>query len=191
VLARRAQPSGNQQRTQLVAVQPSGVRLIIQPGTADVGSRGVLEQVFLQRIPVEPGDRAQPAGDGGPGATAGLQVTGETLDVGAAGLEQAQVMLVVPARVLAQVQLVRLAGQAAVAGQESRESQPLGVGKHRHNRDQGSRGGRGETPGGWAAVAPATMIHPTVRPGRVTTQRHMELPQPAQHSSPTPRRIAE
>jgi hypothetical protein len=50
-----------------------------------------------------------PAGDGGPRAAAGLQVTSGTFDVGTAGLEQAQVMLVAPGRVLAQVQLIRLA----------------------------------------------------------------------------------
>jgi hypothetical protein len=37
--------------------------------------------------------------------------------VGAAGLEEAQVVLVAPARVLAQVQLVCFAGQAAITGQ--------------------------------------------------------------------------
>jgi hypothetical protein len=36
---------------------------------------------------------AQPAGDCGPGTAAGLQVTGETLDVGTACLGQAQVVL--------------------------------------------------------------------------------------------------
>jgi len=56
--------------------------------------RGVLDQVFLYRVPVEPGDGAQPPGDGGPGPAVGLQVTGEALDAGAARLEQAQVMLV-------------------------------------------------------------------------------------------------
>jgi hypothetical protein len=55
--------------------------------TADMGGRGVVEQVFLDGVPVEPGDGAQPAGDGRPGAAAGLQVAAEALDVGAAGLE--------------------------------------------------------------------------------------------------------
>ena len=76
----------------------------------------MIQQVFLHRVPVEPGDGAQPPGDGGPGA--GLQIAGEALDVRAAGLEQAQVVL----------------------------------------------------------VAPATMTHLTVRPERMTTQRHMALP---------------
>ena len=55
-----------------------------------MGGRRVIEQFFLDGVPVEPGDGAQPAGDGGPGAAAGFQVAGEALDVGAAGLEQEQ-----------------------------------------------------------------------------------------------------
>jgi len=74
----------------------------------------MVQQVLLHRVPVEPGDSTQPAGDGGPGAAPGLQVAGEALDVRAAGLEQAQVVLVAPVDVLAQVQLVGFAGQAAL-----------------------------------------------------------------------------
>jgi hypothetical protein len=83
-----------------------------------MSSRGVIEELLLDGVPVEPGDGTQPPGDGGPGAAAGFQVTGEALDVGAAGLEQADVMLLAPAGELAQVQRVRLAGQAGIAGQE-------------------------------------------------------------------------
>jgi hypothetical protein len=120
MLTGRAQPGGDQQRAQFVAVQPGGVRLIVQAGPPYVSGRGMVQQVLLHRVPVEPGDGAQPAGDGGPCAAPGLQVAGEALDVRAAGLEEAQVVLVAPAGVLAQVQLVGFAGQAAVAGQESR-----------------------------------------------------------------------
>ena len=90
VLGGRAEPGGDQQRADLVAVQADRVRLVVQPGTADVRGRGVLEQFFLDGVAVEPGDGAQPAGDRGPGAAAGLQVAAEALDVGPAGLEQAQ-----------------------------------------------------------------------------------------------------
>src|SRR5436190_11527786 len=48
------EPGGNEQRTQLVAVQPGGYRLIIQPGTADMRGQGLIQQVFLHRVPVEP-----------------------------------------------------------------------------------------------------------------------------------------
>jgi hypothetical protein len=37
MIAWRAQPGGGQQRAQLIAVQRDGVRLIVQPGTADMG----------------------------------------------------------------------------------------------------------------------------------------------------------
>jgi len=85
-----------------------------------MGRRRVIEEVLLHRIAVEPGDHAQPADDRRPGPPLGFQVAGEALNVGAAGLEQAQMMLVAPARILAQVQPVRFASQAAVPGQESR-----------------------------------------------------------------------
>jgi hypothetical protein len=55
-------------------------------GPPYVSGRGMVQQVLLHRVPVEPGDGAQPAGDGGPCAAAGLQVAGEALDVRAAGL---------------------------------------------------------------------------------------------------------
>jgi hypothetical protein len=42
----------------------------------------VVEERFLDGVLVEPGDGAQPAGDGGAGA--GFQFAGEGLDVGAA-----------------------------------------------------------------------------------------------------------
>jgi hypothetical protein len=84
-----------------------------------MGGRGMAEEFFLDGVAVEPRDGAGPACDGGPGSAAGFGVAGEAPDVRAAGLEQAQqVMLVTPVRELAQVQLIRLAGQTAVPGQE-------------------------------------------------------------------------
>jgi len=47
----------------------------------------VIEQFFLHCVPVEPGDGAQAAGDGGPGPAAGFQIPGEELDIGTAGGE--------------------------------------------------------------------------------------------------------
>jgi len=95
VLGGRPEPGSDQQRAELVAVQPGGVRVIVQARTADMSGWRVLEQVFLDGLPVEPGHGAQAAGDGGPGAAAGLQVAGETFDVGTARLEEAQVMVLV------------------------------------------------------------------------------------------------
>jgi hypothetical protein len=95
VLGGRAEPGGDQHCAELVAVQPGGVRLIVQPGTADMRGWRVSEQVFLDGVPVESGHAAQAAGDGGPGAASGLQVAGEAFDVGTASLEEAQVMVLV------------------------------------------------------------------------------------------------
>ena len=65
----------------------------------------MLQQFFLDGVAVEPGHGAQAASNGGPGPAAGFQVTGEQLDVGAAGAEQVQLMLPAPSRILPQVQL--------------------------------------------------------------------------------------
>ena len=69
---------------------------------------------------------------------AGLQVAGEAFDVGAAGLEQAQVVLVAPTGVLAQVQLAGFAGQAAVAGQCEPPGAGYRLGSVRGSPNQGS-----------------------------------------------------
>src|SRR5260221_2388203 len=116
VLAGRAEPGGDQQRAELVAVQPGGVRLIIQPWPPDMGRGRVSEEFFFDGVPVEPRDSAQPTCHRGAGAAAGFQVAGEVLDVRAAGLEQAQLVLLAPAGELAQVQLVRLPGQPVGGG---------------------------------------------------------------------------
>ena len=131
VLGGRAEPGGDQERAELVAVQGGGVRLVVQPGPADVRGRGVVEELFLDGVLVEPGDGAQPPGDGGAGTAAGFQLAGEGLDVGAADREQRQRAGAAPGGELAQVQGVGLAGQAAVPGQEAGEREPLGLGEYR------------------------------------------------------------
>jgi len=82
VLGRRTEPGGDQDGAELVAVQPDGVRLVIEPGSADVRRRGVLEEFFFDGVLVEPGDGAYPPGDGGVGPAFSFQVAGEGLDVG-------------------------------------------------------------------------------------------------------------
>jgi hypothetical protein len=62
--------------------------LVIQPRSADMSGRGMLEELFFDRVLVEPGDRAQPPGDGRAGAPFGFQVAGEAFDVGAVDGEQ-------------------------------------------------------------------------------------------------------
>jgi hypothetical protein len=118
VLGRRAEPGCHQQRAELVTIQADSVRLIVQPRAAHMGCGRVIEKFFLDRVAVEPGHCAQPPRDGRAGAAAGFEVAGEALDVRAAGGEQVQLVLLAPGRVLAQDQLVGLAGQAAIPGQE-------------------------------------------------------------------------
>jgi hypothetical protein len=77
VLAGCAEPGRDQERAELVAVQGDGVGFVVQAGTADVRGRGVLEEFFLDRVLVEPGDGAQPPGDRGAGPAAVFQVAGE------------------------------------------------------------------------------------------------------------------
>jgi hypothetical protein len=68
------------------------------------GGEAATRKAGLNGIPVEAGDRAQPASDRRPGAAVGFQVAGEALDVGTADLEQPQVPLLAPPGELAQVQ---------------------------------------------------------------------------------------
>ena len=88
VLGGRAEPGGDEKGTELVAVQSGGLRLVVQPRPADVSRRGVVENLFLDRVLIEPGDGAQPPGDGGAGPPAGLQFASEGLDIRTADGEQ-------------------------------------------------------------------------------------------------------
>jgi len=59
-----------------------------------------------------------------------LEVTAEALDVRAPCLEEVDVVLLAPGGELAQVERVSLAGEPAVTGEESGESDSLGVGEY-------------------------------------------------------------
>ena len=85
----------------------------------------MLQEFFFDGVPVEPGDSAQPPGDGRAGPAAGFQLSGEAFDVGAPDGEQVQGAGPAPGGELAQVQGAGLAGQAAVSGQEPGEGEPL------------------------------------------------------------------
>ena len=141
VLRRRAEPGGDQQRAEFVAVQRDGVRLIVDPRAADMGGRGVVQELFLHRVTVEPGDGAQPPGDRGAGPAPGFQVAGEAFDVGAADREQSQGAGPAPGGELAQVQGVGLTGQAAVPGQEPGERETFGIARYWLEGDKGGCGG--------------------------------------------------
>ena len=141
MLARRTKPGSDEQGAEVIAIQGDGVRLVIDSRTADVGCRGMLKEFFFDGVPVEPGDGAQPPRDGSPGPAPGLQLPGERLDVGSADGEQGQGAGAAPGGELAQVQRIRLPGQAAVSSQESGEGEAFGVGEG--GLDRGERGGWG------------------------------------------------
>jgi hypothetical protein len=167
MLTRRAEPGSDQQRAELVAIQGGGMGLIVQPRPADVGGRRVIQELFFDGVPVEPGDGGQSAGDGGMGSSPGLQLAGEPFDVRAADREQGHGAGAAPGRELAQVQRVGLTGQAAVPGQEPGEGKPLGVGEGWLDGDEGGSGhrappGRAETREAGPAAGPAIERKSTV-----------------------------
>jgi hypothetical protein len=129
MLGGRPEPGGDEDRAELVAVQGGGMRLIVQPGAANVRRRRVIEELFLDGLLVEASDGAQPTGHSGPGTATCLQFPGERLDVGTADGEQRKRTDAAPRGELPQVQGVRLAGQASVARHEPREREPLGIGE--------------------------------------------------------------
>ena len=102
------------------------MRLIIHPRSPDVRGWRVIQEFPLDRVPVEPGDSAQPTGDRGAGPSLGLQVAGEAFDVGAADGGQGQGAGAAPGGELAEVECVGLAGQPAVSGQVAGEGEPFG-----------------------------------------------------------------
>jgi hypothetical protein len=63
------------------------MRPVVQARSPDMHRPGMIEQIFLDRVAVEPRHGAYPPGDGGLHAAVGFQVVGEELDVGTPGLE--------------------------------------------------------------------------------------------------------
>ena len=103
MLGRRPQPGGDQQGAEFVPVQGNGMGLVVHPRSAHVHGGGMLKELFLDRVLVEPSDGAQSPGDGGAGAAPGFRVAGEALDVGATDGEQVQGAGAAPGGELAQV----------------------------------------------------------------------------------------
>ena len=113
----------------------------------------MFQEFFFDRVFIEPGDGAQPPGDGSPGPAPGLQLPGEAFNTGPADGEQGQRPGTASGGELAQVKCVRLACQAAVAGQEPGEGEPFGVGEDGLDRGERSSGDgsghRGTSRPGW------------------------------------------
>jgi hypothetical protein len=101
----------------------------------------MLQELFFDRVLVEPGDGAQPPGDGRAGPALEFKFPGEAFDVGAPDGEQGQGAGAAPGGELAQVECVGLAGQASVSRQEPGEGEPFGISEG--GLDRGERGGWG------------------------------------------------
>ena len=105
----------------------------------------------------------------------GFEFPGEAFDAGAADGEQGQGAAAAPGGELAQVECVRLAGQAAVSGQVPGEGEPFGIGEG--GLDRGERSGWG----GSGHRAP---------PGRAGTGKAGPVPVPAVKRKPNVSRLA-
>jgi hypothetical protein len=156
--------------------------------------------VFFLGVAVEPGDRAQPARDGGPCPAGEFHVAAEGLDVDPLGLEQVQAAPGAPGRVLAQVQGVGVAGQPAVAGQEPAQGLSLIRGEQRiGDREQyagrlfGCRGRHATTsrvrprPGSLgSAPQQSTIDHPNLSPRSVRWEQFSPTRAPARSGPARP-----
>jgi hypothetical protein len=127
VIAGPGETGGDKHRPDLVAIQPGGIRLIIQPRPANVHRWRVIQQAFFDGVVVQAGDRAQPPRDRCSCPAEVLEMTGERFDVVTTDREQGDPPVVAPPSELAKIQRVRLTGQPRVAAQESRQRSGLGV----------------------------------------------------------------
>jgi hypothetical protein len=91
MLACGAESCGDEERSDLVAVQADGVRFVVDPWAAEMDGRRVGDEAFLFGVAVEAGDGAQPSGDGGRRPPSSLELPSESLDVASANLEQTEV----------------------------------------------------------------------------------------------------
>jgi hypothetical protein len=150
----------------------------------------MLQELLLDRVPVEPDDGAQPPGDGRASPAPGFEFPGEAFDVGAADGEERQGADPAPGSELAQVESIRLAGQSPVPGQEPGEGNPFGVGEGGLDRDErggwGGSGSSGHLPAGLEpgkagpVPAPAVKRKPKRKP---SAQGHAMPPASMQRSA--------
>ena len=118
MLGGRAEPGGDEQRSDLVAVQADGMGLVVDPWPADMDCWRMGDEAFLLGVAVEAGHGAQPSGDGGRGPTPSLELSSEGLDIAPADLEQPQMALIAESHELTQVQRVGISGETPIAAEE-------------------------------------------------------------------------
>lgn len=117
MLCCRAEPSGDEEGSDLVAVQTDGMGFVVNPWAADMDCRRMGDQAFLFGVAIEAGHGAQPSGDGGGGPAPSLQVASEGLDIATPDLEESEVAFGAEADELTEVQGVGVSGEAPVAAE--------------------------------------------------------------------------
>jgi len=117
VVPSAAQPGLDQERAELVAVQPKRVGLIVDLRATDVGSRVAVDDGLLGAVPVEATDRRQPSTDRRAGEAVFFGPAGVELDVGPLDAQDVDAVAVEPGHPLAQVEPVGVERRAGVAGQ--------------------------------------------------------------------------
>lgn len=78
----------DEESAECVAIQAHDVRLVVEARSADVHGGRVVEEALFLGVAVEARNRAEAAGDCGPGATTGFKISSEALDVHPAHREQ-------------------------------------------------------------------------------------------------------
>src|SRR5664280_222460 len=147
MLSGGSESGGNEQRSNLVAVQADGVGFVIDPRSTDVNRRRVGDEAFLFGIAIEAGHGAQSATDGGRCPTSSFQLPSVGLDVASPDLEQAQVSLIAEGDELTEIQGIGVAGEPSVAAEEPGQGYVFRTGKLRVVDDDGCRcGGHGIPP---------------------------------------------
>ena len=90
----------------------------------------MLEKLLLDGVAVEAGDCAKPPGNLARARPRSSRSRPKNSMSAAPCLEEVDVVLLAPSCELAKVERVSLAGEPAVTGKESGESDPLGIAKH-------------------------------------------------------------
>jgi len=130
VLGGCSESGSHKESSDFVAVEPGGMRLVVEARPANMDRWRVIEKLLFDGIAVEAGDSAQAPSDRRASPAASFEVATEALDVGTSRVEEVDAVLLAPRGELAKVEGVRLSGESAVAGEKASERDPLGIAEH-------------------------------------------------------------
>lgn len=131
-----SETGGDEHRADFVAIQPSGVGLVIESRSTNMRGGRLGDEVLLLGVPIEARDRAQATSDRRTSPPERLQTPTESLDVGTPRTEKRNASVCAPLHVLTEVELVGLPRQTAVAGQEADQRRFLLHGQDLVSTDQ-------------------------------------------------------